>query len=384
MRIGIVADGYIDANGTLDYLKILLRGLYLRNDVEVYMFFPSENQRRFRHYPPLFRKLYEIASPYKRNTAIDYFSEFKELVIVEYKIRNLRKIILESKLDLIFPSMMDLGRRMPIKWAVEFFDCQHKYYPQYFKGYVRAGRDIYFRSCAKHADVVFVNSQDAKEDFCNFYSIDNKRVFVLPFCATLGYDKIGNDLTGIPEKYGVDKPFFLISNQFYSHKRHDVAFRALKRVREKGYDASIVCTGLMDEAPALAETLKQLCVNLGIEREVKFLGVIPKKDQIELMKNAISVVQPSEFEGDCSGQIIDAITIGQRVIASDIDVIKEVAFYENISFFKLNDIEELVAQMINFIRTPFERPRYEDLIKREEKYRKAFSDAEYEIITHLL
>ena len=102
------------------------------------------------------------------------------------------------------------------------------------------------------------------------------------------------------------------------------------------------------------------------------------------MKNAISVVQPSEFEGDCSGQIIDAITIGQRVIASDIDVIKEVAFYENISFFKLNDIEELVAQMINFIRTPFERPRYEDLIKREEKYRKAFSDAEYEIITHLL
>ncbi len=379
-----MADGYIDANGTLDYLKILLRGLYLRKDVEVYMFFPSENQRRFRHYPPLFRKLYEIVSPYKRNTAIDFFSEFEELVIVEYKIRNLEKKILEFKLDLVFPSMMDMGRRIPVKWAVEFFDCQHKYYPQYFKGYVRAGRDIYFRSCAKHADIVFVNSQDAKEDFCKFYSIDNQRVFVLPFCATLGYDKIGNDLTGIPEKYGIEKPFFLISNQFYSHKRHDIAFKALKVVREKGYDVSIVCTGLMDEAPILVQSLKQLCVNLGIERDVKFLGVIPKKDQIELMKNAISVVQPSEFEGDCSGQIIDAITIGQRVIASDLDVIKEVSFYENIKFFKLNDVDDLVTGLIDYINMPYKRPIYDDLIKKEEIYRKAFSDAEYEIIKHLV
>ena len=383
MRIGIMADGYIDANGTLDYLKILLRGLYLRKDVEVYMFFPSENQRRFRHYPPLFRKLYEIVSPYERNTAIDYFSEFKDLVVVEYKIGDLKKKIRECKLDLIFPSMMDMGRRMPVKWAVEFFDCQHKYYPQYFKGYVRAGRDIFFNCCAKHADVVFVNSQDAKEDFCKFYRIENQKVFVLPFCATLGHDKIGNDLPGIPEKYGINKPFFLISNQFYSHKRHDVAFKALKRVRDCGHDVSIVCTGLMDEAPALAQSLKQMCESLGIEKDVKFLGVIPKKDQIELMKNAVSVVQPSEFEGDCSGQIIDAITIGQRVIASDIDVIKEVSFYENIKFFKLNDVDELVERMIDYIKTPFKRPAYEDLIKREEAYRKAFSDAEYEIIKHL-
>ncbi len=383
MRIGIMADGYIDANGTIDYLKILLRGLYLRNDVEVYMFFPSENQRKFRHYPLFVRKVYELIFPYQRNSNIDSFSEFKDIVIVEYKARELKKKIKECGVDLIFPSMMDLGRNMPVKWAYEFFDCQHKYYPQYFKKYVRIGRDIFFKTCARHADVTFVNSQNTKKDFCKFYGMAPERVFVLPFCATLGHDKMGDDMPGVPEKYGISKPYFLISNQFYAHKRHDIAFKALKQVRENGYDVTIVCTGLMKEAPVLVESLKKMCLELGLGDNVKFLGVIPKKNQIELMKNAISVIQPSEFEGDCSGQIIDAITIGQRAIASDLEVIKEVSFYKNIKFFKLNDVEQLVDRMIEFIKTPYKRPSFEELIKEEEAYRKAFSDAEFEIINNL-
>ena len=150
--------------------------------------------------------------------------------------------------------------------------------------------------------MTFVNSQNTKKDFCKFYGMAPERVFVLPFCATLGHDKMGEDMPGVPEKYGISKPYFLISNQFYAHKRHDIAFKALKQVRENGYDVMIVCTGLMKEAPVLAESLMKMCLELGLGDNVKFLGVIPKKDQIELMKNAISVIQPSEFEGDCSGR----------------------------------------------------------------------------------
>ena len=39
MKIGVIADGYVDANGTLDYLKIILRGLYVRPDAEIFMIF---------------------------------------------------------------------------------------------------------------------------------------------------------------------------------------------------------------------------------------------------------------------------------------------------------------------------------------------------------
>ena len=380
MNIGIMADGYIDANGTIDYLKIILRSLYLRRNVNIYMFFPRENQRRFRHYPLLFRKIYELFTPYKKNSSIDLFSDFGDLHSVEYNCLSLKKKIKELNIDIIFPAMMNLGANMPVKWVVEEFDCQHKYYPQYFKYIIRKGRDIYTSAAFKNADAIIVNSQAAKRDFEKFYRTSEGKINVLPFCATLNHEYIKESVSNISEKYGIKKPYFLISNQFYWHKRHDIAFQALKRVREHGYDVSIVCTGYMNEKLPVVKHVREQVQNLGLGNDVLFLGVIPKIDQIEVMKHAISVIQPSEFEGDCSGQIIDAITIGQRAIASDIDVIKEISFYENIQFFKLDDSSDLASKMETFINTPFKRPSYESLLENEKKYMENLSNALYNVI----
>lgn len=380
MNIGIIADGYVDANGTLDYLKIILRGLYVRKDVDIYMFFSSDNQRKLRHIPIWVRKIYEIFVPYRRNTSINAFPEFKDLHIIEYKARNLKQKVKENKIDVVFPAMMDLGPNFPVKWALEFFDCQPKYFPQYFSLRTRVGRDIYFTSSAKHASLIFVNSQNAKKDYCKFYNIPENRISVLPFCATLNTDYVLSDTPGVKEKYGITTPFFLISNQLYVHKRYDVAFEALKIVREKGYDVSIVCTGKMSETNPLTQKLKTQIEQLGLKDNVKLLGMIPKREQIELMKQSISVVQPSEFEGDCSGQIIDAITLGQRAIASDIEVIKEVEFTGYVTYFKLDDVNDLADKMIQFIETPYHRPSIEELVNQERKYLHDFSDAIYNLI----
>ncbi len=384
MRIGIIADGYVDANGTLDYLKIILRGLYVRKDVELFMFFSSENQRKLRHIPMWVRRMYEIVVPYKTNSSINAFSEFPELNIVEYKAWNLKKKVKEKKIDVVFPAMMDLGKNFPVKWALEFFDCQPKYFPQYFSLRTRLGRDFYFTTSSKHADVVFVNSQKAKEDYCKFYSIPEDKIAVLPFCATLNTNYVFTNIPGIKEKYGIAKPFFLISNQLYAHKRHDVAFEALKIVRDKGYDVSIVCTGKMSELNPLTNELKARIEKLGLSEDIKLLGMIPKRDQIELMKQAISVVQPSEFEGDCSGQIIDAITLGQRAIASDIEVIKEVEFTGYVTYFKLDDANDLAEKMITFIDSPYTRPMSDFLVEQEKRYLNAFSKSIYDIVDRII
>lgn len=384
MRVGVIADGYVDANGTLDYLKIVLRGLYTRKDTEIYMFFSSDNQRKLRHIPTWFRKLYELVVPYEHNTSINAFAEFKSLKIVEYKVRNLKKKIIENKIDVVFPAMTDLGKKFPAKWALEFFDCQPKYFPQYFSLKTKLGRDLYFRTSAKHADVIFVNSQAAKRDYCKFYKIPEERIETLPFCATLNNEYIKNDDQTVLEKYGINTPYFLISNQLYAHKRHDIAFQALEIIRKKGYNVSIVCTGKMDDDDLLLNQLKDMISNLDLIQNVKLLGMIPKKDQIELMKQAISVVQPSEFEGDCSGQIIDAITLGQRAIASDIDVIKEVEFTGYVTYFKLDDPNDLADKMMDFINTPYLRPSREKLVEQEKMYLNAFSDAIYRIINKMV
>ena len=57
MKIGVITDGYVNANGTLDYLKILLRGFCSRKDTEVCLFFTSENQRKLVSFPIWVRKI---------------------------------------------------------------------------------------------------------------------------------------------------------------------------------------------------------------------------------------------------------------------------------------------------------------------------------------
>lgn len=383
MNIGIIADGYVDANGTLDYLKIIIRALQLRPENKLMLFLSSENTRCLRHFPPIAKYMAETFLPYKENTSKYLFYEFENIEIVDLQYRHLNTLITKYEVDVIFPAMVDLGNRVKRKWALELFDCQHKYLPQYFSWVKCIGRDIYFQLAVSHADKVFVNSKSAQKDFLKYYTIKEHKFSVLPFCASLNLDYLSNEFWGVKEKYKISTPYFLISNQFYPHKRHDVAFEALSIVRNRGYDVSIVCTGKMDGDTHYLRSLYEVIKKRNLTNVVKLLGVIPKKEQIELMKNCLSVVQPSQFEGDCSGQIIDAITLGQRVIASDIDVIKEVSFYENISFFELDNPEDLAEKMIEYIKLPFQRPGTDLLLAKEKQYLKSFSDSIYQIVNEL-
>ena len=60
----------------------------------------------------------------------------------------------------------------------------------------------------------------------------------------------------------------------------------------------------------------------GCEAQVTLLGVIPRGDQIQLMRRSLAIVQPSLFEG-WSTVVEDARLLGKRVLASDIAVHRE-------------------------------------------------------------
>ena len=386
MNIGIITDGYIDWNGGLDFLKIVMRGLDSRENTKLFLFFISENERKYRHVPVGGKKLIEKLLPYKQNSSICNFSEFKNAEIVNYRMSNIARKIKEYDIDVIFPSMIDLGKNMPVKWCLELFDCQHKYFPQYFSIIRRNYRDFFYKRAMSHSNMVMVNSIVAKNDFSSFYNVDSNKIYSLPLCPTLHKDLIGNDNPAITAKYNISKPFFIISNQFWVHKAHDTAFMALAKLIQRGYDICIVCTGFMSDyrGNEHIEYLLRLIKGLNIENNVMLLGFIPKKDQIELMKESLGVIQPSRYEGDCSGQVIDAITVGQRAIVSDIDVCKEVSYIDTLSYFKLDDVDDLAKKMMSFVETPYSRPSLETLYEQEARYKKEFSDYLFCMIEKLL
>ena len=50
-------------------------------------------------------------------------------------------------------------------------------------------------------------------------------------------------LATLEAKYGFSGPYFFLPNQFWQHKNHAVVFKAVNRLKERGLDVLLICTG---------------------------------------------------------------------------------------------------------------------------------------------
>lgn len=106
------------------------------------------------------------------------------------------------------------------------------------------------------------------------------------------------------------------------------------------------------------ESLQSQIKESAIENYTLFLGLIPRNEQLKLMKNAMAVIQPSLFEG-WSTVLEDAKAMNQFIVLSDIYVHKE-QIRENCMFSNPEDSEDLVKCMKNVIQN--------NIIRREIDY----------------
>ena len=128
---------------------------------------------------------------------------------------------------------------------------------------------------------------------------------------------------------------FLISNQFWVHMNHCVAFEALSYVIKTNPEVHIVCTGNTNDYrnPDYYLSLLKKIEEFGIKNNIHILGYISKLEQIKIMYNSIGVIQPTLFEGNPGGGIAyNALAMDIPIILSDIAVNKELD-YKKDSFF---------------------------------------------------
>jgi glycosyltransferase involved in cell wall biosynthesis len=154
----------------------------------------------------------------------------------------------------------------------------------------------------------------------------------------------------IKERYGLTLPFFLVSNQFYEHKNHIAVLKAIKLLKDEGFQFQVIFTGKTEDYrnPQFYPSLLAYIKSYGIESHLQILGLIPREDQLSILVNSLSVIQPSKFEG-WSTIIEDAKTLRQQIICSLIPVhieqLGDIGFY-----FDANSHEQLAEQMRNFIK----------------------------------
>jgi glycosyltransferase involved in cell wall biosynthesis len=263
--------------------------------------------------------------------------------IFKQKSPRFEDFFIRQKLDFVYPYWSKAHSRTNLRSAAWIPDFQHKYLPDFFTSEDLEYRDAQFALAARHADKVVLSSKDAERDFHQYFPDARHKTEVLSFKTTplsAWYEK---DPKEVQKIYSLPDKFFIVSNQFWQHKNHLIIFKALKLLQEQCIYPIVVCTGHMYDyrMPSYSDTVLQNIHKLGLARQVSLLGLIPKNDQVQLMRRSIAVLQPSLFEG-WSTLVEDAKSLGKDVISSDLPVNIEQNPLNKL-FFERNSADELAA-----------------------------------------
>ncbi|WP_246662186.1 glycosyltransferase [Prosthecodimorpha hirschii] len=270
----------------------------------------------------------------------------------------------KNGIDVVIPAARSLGRDFPVPWVGYIADFQPCYFPEYYSSKSRKKNARHHSKLATTARVVIVNAKAVADDLMRFIPESRASIVSLPFSASPREDWLV-ELTGVAERYGVCGNYFMISNQFWIHKRHDVAFRAFHSLVQSMPELQLVCTGNTHDGrdPSYFPRLVTYLKENNIEDRVKILGLIPKRDQVELMKGSVAVVQPTAFEGGPGGgSVYDAVALGIPTIVSDIPINREIESWID-TYFPLDNAEALCVAMAAMLRQPRVRSAPEDLIE---------------------
>ena len=390
LTVALLADGLYTWDGGTDFLSNI--ACVLQNakktsdyDVKMYLVLPRE-------YLPIrvARRLIKKLDLNEKANIERVTSVFKvlcpEIPVVFYR-KHIKKIhddggnsldrtLKKLKADICFPILRDYYPKMETPWIGYIADFQEKYLPELFDQATLDYRENNSRNQVKNTKFFVATSKSVKDDLEEYYPGDYK-VFVQPFAPFAPQTFIECDVD--ISSYKLPKRFFIISNQFWIHKNHMTAIKAMKILFDRGYDdVGLVCTGRMysdNRDGEYCNEIKKTVSELGLEKNIFFVGFIPKMDQIQMIKNSVALIQPSLFEGDPGGcSVYNANSLVIPSIIADIRVNNEVEDSDLIRHFEAKNPEDLADKMIKLLDEHRERPSKEMVIKHNEENIKTLSE----------
>lgn len=233
---------------------------------------------------------------------------------------RLPELVRERASGAVFPANERTQSRLNVRQISWIPDFQHEHLPEYFSEREIRQRRARFARYVWESDQVVVSNSFSLADAHRLFPEHREKFALLPFTMTLGNSWRQPDCSETVRKYGLPEKFLLLPSQFWKHKNHSVAFEAVRLLRERGLrDATIVCTGHPHDPrfPGYADELTAHLRRHLPSGAVRVLGLLPRADQVQLLRAAAAVIQPSMFEG-WSALLEDCRSTGKLVFASDI------------------------------------------------------------------
>ena len=225
-------------------------------------------------------------------------------------------------------------------------DVQEFHFPEFFSASERLHRAINNLKSVSESDHIVVSFEHIKKDLIKYYSVNSNKISVCPppFADDWFATKNETDWSILETKYCISKKYLLFPAATWPHKNHIILIEALKKVREKIPQLSLVCTGNKTEYITI---LEKKIIELGLKNCVSFLGVVPEEDLIGLYKNSGLVVIPTLYEAG-SGPLYEAMRYKVPVICAETTSLPDTI--NNPKYvFNPNDVENLSELIIKMM-----------------------------------
>ena len=233
--------------------------------------------------------------------------------------------------------------RNRIYWIPDF---QDKHLPHFFSAEALQKKDTRSKWIARNANKLILSSESVYSDWKQFYPENTSNVGVVHFAVTHPkYDHISID--DLKKRHNLPEVYFFAPNQFWAHKNHIVLIRAAEELKKEGTPVVVAFSGKENDNrnPGYTEELKEYVHKNQLDDVVRFLGFLDRADQLQLMKNARAIIQPSKFEG-WSTVIEDAMAMNQPLIASDLEVNIEQLGDKGV-YFQKDNMKDLSSKILS-------------------------------------
>lgn len=202
-------------------------------------------------------------------------------------------------------------------------DFQHRALPQLFTPQALAVRDRDYAKLCRLPDLLVLSSESAGTDALAMEGCRPERIRVLRFPSPENPPPLeAAELEALRALHGLPVRYLHLPNQFWRHKNHRTAFRALREALALEPSLTLACTGNLD-ADKDPDYAREIEVELeGLGPAVRRLGVVPYREMLGIMQGAVAVLQPSRFEG-WSTSVEEARQMRKRLLLSDLPVHRE-------------------------------------------------------------
>ena len=235
------------------------------------------------------------------------------------------------------------GSSSPVfSWLPDF---QHIHMPEMFSPVECADRDRIFLQMAEQSTRIILLSETVRRDFQSFLPRYANKTRVVTPVSQIPLAIYEREPGSVCDMYSLPEKFIYLPNQFWKHKNHSLAFRAMKILKDQGLEIFLACSGPMNDYrhPDHFSNILQQVSQLGIRNQVVFMGLLPREHMYLMIRQSVCVLSSSLFEG--FGLVVDeACSVGKRLLLSDIDAHREQKPPRSV-FFNPRDEEDLAEKM---------------------------------------